>query len=114
MKTKLALAVCGALLISSVAIAARPQPSPQSSGDTVKTVQTTTTVQHINGHGEAWYKEGGVVPTEYRGDTYAVQHWQNEHLNDPSQGNHWIRGDNGDFLLVDDSSGTITRIEHQH
>jgi Ni/Co efflux regulator RcnB len=114
MKTKLALAVCGALLISSAAIAAQPQPSPQSSGDTVKTVQTTTTVQHINGHGEAWYKEGGVVPTEYRGDTYAVQHWQNEHLNDPSQGNHWIRGDNGDFLLVDDNSGTITRIEHQH
>ena len=110
MKTKLALAVCAALLLSNVAMAAQDQ----SGSDTVKTVQTTTTVQHIDGHNEAWYREGGVVPTEYRGDTYTVQHWRNEHLNDPAQNAHWVRGDNGDFLLVDNTTGTITTIVRQH
>ncbi|MGO4503676.1 RcnB family protein [Dyella sp. 2YAF14] len=95
-------------------MAAQAQPIGQSSGDTVKTVQTTTTVQHINGRNEVWYKEGGVVPAEYRGDTYAVQQWKNEHLNEPVQGSHWIRGDNGDFLLVDNNSGMITSISRQH
>lgn len=113
MKTKLALAICAGLLLSSAAMATPSGSSPQS-GDTVKTVQTTTTVQHINGHDEVWYKEGGIVPVEYRGDTYAERHWQNEHLNDPDQGSHWIRGDNGDFLLVDDRTGVITSISHQH
>ncbi|HEY8681699.1 MAG TPA: RcnB family protein [Rhodanobacter sp.] len=110
MKTKLALAVCAALLLSNVALAA--QDNDQSDMQTTKT--TTTTVQHIGGNHETWYKEGGVVPTEYRGDTYVVQKWQTQHLNEPSAGAHWVRGDSGDFLLVDENTGAIVRIVHQH
>jgi Ni/Co efflux regulator RcnB len=110
MKTKLALALCAALLLSSAAMAAQSN-DPR---DATQTVKTTTTTQHIGGHHETWYKEGGVVPTEYRGDTYVVQHWQNEHLNEPAQGSHWMRGDNGDYVLVDENSGMITSISHQH
>jgi Ni/Co efflux regulator RcnB len=50
------------------------------------------------------------VPTEYRDNRYVVQHWQTEHLNDPTSGSHWVRGGNGDFLLVDENTGVITKI----
>ena len=108
MKTKLILAICAALLLSTAGSAA--QTDDQGNGATVQIVKTVTTVQHINGSNAAWYKEGGVVPTEYRDNRYVVQHWQTEHLVDPSEGAHWVRGDNGDFLLVNDNTGVITKI----
>ncbi|OOG55587.1 hypothetical protein B0E48_13180 [Rhodanobacter sp. C03] len=103
--------MCAALLLSNVALA---QTADQSGGTVETTKTVTTTVQHIGGNHETWYKEGGVVPVEYRGNTYVVQKWQTEHLNEPTQGSHWVRGDNGDFLLVDESTGAITSIVHQH
>ncbi len=114
MKTKLVLAMCAALLASGAAMAA--QSDDQSDAGTVQTTKTvTTTVKHLNGANTTWYKEGGVVPVEYRGNTYVVQHWQTEHLNEPVSGSHWVRGDNGDYLLVDENSGAITSIIHaQH
>ena len=108
MKTKLILAISAALVLSTAASAV--QTDDQSRGDTVQTVKTVTTVQHINGSDATWYRQGGVVPDAYRGDNYAVQHWQDEHLNEPSEGSHWVRGNNGDFLLVDNGTGTITNI----
>ncbi len=112
MKTKLVLAMCAALLASSAAMAAQDD---QSGGGTVQTTKTvTTTTQHVNGANTTWYKEGGVVPVEYRGNTYVVQKWQTEHLNEPTEGLHWVRGDNGDYLLVDENTGAITSIIHQH
>ena len=113
MKTKLVLAMCAALLASGAAMAA--QTDDQSGGGTLQTTKTTTTtVQHVNGANATWYKEGGVVPTEYRDNRYVVQHWQTEHLNEPVEGSHWVRGDNGDYLLVDENTGAITSIIHQH
>jgi Ni/Co efflux regulator RcnB len=112
MKTKLGMAMCAVLLLSSAAMAA--QTADDHSDSSMQTVKTTTTTQHLGGHHEAWYKEGGVVPTEYRGDTYIVQQWQKEHLNEPTHGAHWMRGDNGDYVLVDENTGTITSISHQH
>jgi Ni/Co efflux regulator RcnB len=108
MKTKLALAMCAALLVSGAAMAA------QSDDQSDTTVKTTTTTQHFGGHHEIWYKEGGVVPAEYRSNDYVVQHWKNEHLNEPAQGSHWMRGDNGDFVLVNEDTGMITSISHHH
>lgn len=104
MKTKLILAMCAALLSTAV-MAVQTDDHPT---ETTKT--TTTTVEHVNGTNEAWYKQGGVVPIEYRDNRYVVQHWQTEHLNNPAKGSHWVRGDNGDFLLVDESTGVITKI----
>jgi Ni/Co efflux regulator RcnB len=107
MKTKLILAMCAALMVSGAAMAAQ---TDDQSGTVQTTKTTTTTVQHVDGNGAIWYKEGGVVPTEYRDNRYVVQHWQTEHLVDPSEGAHWVRGDNGDFLLVNDNTGVITKI----
>lgn len=112
MKTKVILAMSAALLLSSAAMAAQSEDQSEGAVQTTKT--TTTTVRHLDGTNTTWYKEGGVVPTEYRGNTYVVQHWQTEHLNEPTHGSHWVRGDNGDFLLVDESTGAITSIIHQH
>jgi|GEM_PF-2409914 len=109
MKTNLALAVCASLLLSTAAIAAQSDDG-QPSVKTVKTVTTTTTVQHVNGNHEAWYRQGGVLPTEYRDNRYVVQHVESVHLNEPPQGSHWVRGDNGDFLLVNDMTGVISNI----
>jgi Ni/Co efflux regulator RcnB len=109
MKTKLVLAMCAALLVSNAAMAAQ---SDDQSGTVQTTKTTTTTVQHVNGANTTWYKEGGIVPTEYRDNRYVVQHWQTEHLNEPSQGSHWVRGDDGDYLLVDSNTGAITKIMH--
>ena len=112
MKTKLILALSAALLLSGVAMAAQ---TDDQNGATVQTTKTTTTtVNHLDGTNTTWYKEGGVVPTEFRGKVYVVQHWQTEHLNEPVAGSHWVRGDNGDFLLVNESTGAITSIVHQH
>lgn len=113
MKTKLILAMSAALLISGVAMAAQTDDQAGASVQTTKTT-TTTTVKHLDGTNTTWYKEGGVVPTEYRGNVYVVQHWQTEHLNEPVAGSHWVRGDNGDFLLVNENTGAITSIVHQH
>ena len=110
MKTKLILAMSTALLFSSAAAFAQSYPpSGDAAVQTTKTT-TTTTVQHVDGANATWYKEGGVVPTEYRDNRYVETHWQTEHLNDPSTGSHWVRGDNGDFLLVDENTGVITKI----
>ena len=85
----------------------------QSDDQSVQTTKTTTTtVQHLNGTDTTWYKEGGVVPVEYRGNTYVVQKWRVAHLNEPTHGSHWVRGDNGDYLLVDENTGALTRIIH--
>ena len=112
MKTKLVLTMCAALLASGAAMAAQ---TDDQSGGTVQTTKTvTTTTRRINGAHTTWYKEGGVIPVQYRGNTYVVQKWQTEHLNEPAAGSHWVRGDNGDFLLVDESTGAITSIVHQH
>lgn len=108
MKTKLILAISAAFFLSNVAMAAQDNDA----GGTYqqKTVTTTTTIKHIGGNHETWYKEGGIVPTEYRDNSYVVTHWQTSHLSDPAQGNHWVRGANGDFLLVNDSTGAISSI----
>lgn len=113
MKTKLALALCAAMLVSSAAMAAQSDDQSAGTMQTTKTT-TTTTTKHLDGANATWYKEGGVVPTEYRGNTYVVEHWKTEHLNEPAAGSHWVRGDNGDFLLVNEDTGAITRIIHQH
>jgi Ni/Co efflux regulator RcnB len=110
MKTKLVLVMCAALLASGAAMAA--QSDDQNAGTVQTTKTVTTTVQHVNGANTTWYKEGGVVPTEYRDNRYVVQHWQVEHLNEPVHGSHWVRGDDGDYLLVDETNGAITKIIH--
>lgn len=112
MKTKLVLTVCAALLASGAAMAA--QTADQNGGAVQTTKTVTTTTRHVNGANTTWYKEGGVVPVKYRGNAYVVLKWQTEHLIAPTEGSRWLRGDNGDYLLVNDNTGAIISIVHQH
>ncbi len=66
------------------------------------------------GHSEGWYKKGGRMPSEYRGRTYVVTDWHRDHLRAPPRGYHWVRSDNGDFLLVAITSGIIADLLLHH
>ncbi|WP_158885548.1 RcnB family protein, partial [Rhodanobacter sp. L36] len=104
------LMICGALLLSaSVAVQAQPPQDRDHHG-------------HDNGHdqhghgfydrgrSEGWYKRGGHVPAEYRGGNYVVTDWRSAHLRQPPRGYHYVRSDNGDFLLVAITTGVIASI----
>jgi Ni/Co efflux regulator RcnB len=58
------------------------------------------------GRHEGWYKRGGYLPVEYR-TRYVVTDWHRDHLRPPPRGYHWVRSDNGDFLLVAIATGAI-------
>jgi Ni/Co efflux regulator RcnB len=61
---------------------------------------------HDRGRHEGWYKRGGYLPVEYR-TRYVVTDWRNDRLREPPRGYHWVRSDNGDFLLVAIATGVI-------
>ncbi|MEW9572901.1 RcnB family protein [Rhodanobacter sp. Si-c] len=108
MKTKLAMAVCAALLMTSVAMAS------QSDGHDNNGHHQSSSVMHDRGAHEGWYKKGGVMPNDYRNNRYVVSDWRSEHLREPPQGYHWVRSDNGDFLLVAVTTGVISSILLSH
>jgi len=108
MKTKLALAICAVLLMANVAMAA------QSDDHGDQGHQQNSSIMHDRGTQEGWYKQGGVVPNDYRGNRYVVSDWRSEHLHEPPQGYHWVRSDNGDFLLVAVTTGVISSILLSH
>lgn len=66
------------------------------------------------GHSEGWYRRGGRVPDEYRRDDYVVSDWHRDHLRPPPRGYHYVRSDNGDFLLVAITTGVIASIIAGH
>jgi len=66
------------------------------------------------GHREGWYRTGGYVPDEYRRGDYVVSDWHREHLRAPPRGYHYVRSDNGDFLLVAVTTGVIASIIVSH
>lgn len=69
---------------------------------------------HDRGRHEGWYKRGGYVPEEYRSGRYVVNDWHREHLRQPPRGYHWVRSDNGDFLLIAVATGVITDLLLHH
>ena len=108
-------AICCALLVSSGAAFAQSYGSPPPPPDRHGQVKHRADARH--GHGmyeqgrqHGWYKKGGRVPSEYRGSHYVVSNWRSAHLRPPPRGYHWVRSDNGDFLLVAISTGIIASI----
>ncbi|RDS86356.1 RcnB family protein [Dyella psychrodurans] len=98
------IAICSAMLLSSSLAFAQDDhrhDGPQS-GDRHSL--------HDEGVHDGWYKKGGHVPENYRGGDYVVSNWHAEHLRQPPRGYHWVRSDNGDFLLVAVTSGVIASI----
>jgi len=69
---------------------------------------------HDQGRHEGWYRKGGHMPEMYRGGHYVVNDWHRDHLRPPPHGYHWVRSDNGDFLLVAISTGIIASIIAGH
>jgi Ni/Co efflux regulator RcnB len=62
---------------------------------------------HDRGRHEGWYHRGGYLPVEYRSTRYVVYDWRDARLREPPRGYHWVRSDNGDFLLVAIATGVI-------
>ena len=54
------------------------------------------------------------MPSDYRGREYVVSDWHPERLRQPPRGYHWVRSDNGDFLLVAISTGIIADLLLHH
>jgi Ni/Co efflux regulator RcnB len=65
---------------------------------------------HDRGRHEGWYRTGGRVPSEYWGREYVVTDWHRAHLREPRRGYHWVRSDDGDFLMVAVATGIIVEI----
>ncbi len=106
--------VCGALLLSTTA-AVTAQPVPQDRGHHDQNHQGQNhRGMYDRGRSEGWYKRGGHVPTEYRGGSYVVNDWRGQHLRQPPRGYHYVRSDNGDFLLVAITTGVIASILAHH
>ena len=68
---------------------------------------------HDRGQHEGWYHRGGYLPVEYR-NRYVVTDWRRDRLREPPRGYHWVRSDNGDFLLVAITTGVITDLILNH
>jgi len=67
---------------------------------------------HDNGHHGGWdkhYKRGDRLPDRYRGHEYYVTDYSRYHLRAPPSGYHWIRGDDGQFVLVAVATGLIVQ-----
>lgn len=62
------------------------------------------------GRHEGWYKRGGYLPVEYRSTRYVVTDWRGARLRQPPRGYHWVRSDDGAFLLVAITTGIIANI----
>ena len=58
------------------------------------------------------YERGHRMPDRFRGDDHVVvEHdYGRYHLRRPPHGYHWVRGDNGDFLMVAVTTGIISSI----
>ncbi|GLQ96091.1 RcnB family protein [Dyella mobilis] len=101
-----ALALCGAMLVSSQCVMAQayrpgpppPPPAPRYHG------------MYDQGRHEGWYKRNGRIPQQYRGSRYVVSDWRHYRLRPPPRGYQYIRSDNGDFLLAAITTGVIVSI----
>jgi Ni/Co efflux regulator RcnB len=117
MKKQLVAAVLSGIMLvstsSAFAQAYAPPPPPQS-----RHVQSSRHHQpprhhqgmYEQGRQQGWYRKGGRMPSTYRGNTYVVTNWRSHHLRQPPRGYHWVRSDNGDFLLVAVTTGIIASI----
>ncbi|GAB2560183.1 RcnB family protein [Rhodanobacter koreensis] len=109
--------ICSALLMSTSAVV-MAQPQGQDHRDQGHQDQGHQDQNHRSmyerGHSEGWYKKGGHMPAEYRGGSYVVSNWQSEHLRAPPRGYHYVRSDNGDFILVAITTGVIAGIIAAH
>ncbi|HEY9131665.1 MAG TPA: RcnB family protein [Dyella sp.] len=107
-KSLLALAVGAVLVASAVSASAQDWHDHDHDHDHGHDHDRTVVIEHDRGRHEGWYHKGGYVPAEYRDRRYVVEDWRSYRLREPPRGYHWVRSDNGDFLLVAVATGVIT------
>ncbi|WP_458069251.1 RcnB family protein [Rhodanobacter sp. BL-MT-08] len=111
------MVVCGALALSC-ATAAMAQPQDHHDRDRHDQDRhdphAAAHPMYDRGHSEGWYRKGGHVPAEYNRGSYEVADWRANHLRQPPRGYHYVRSDNGDFLLVAVTTGVIASIIAGH
>jgi Ni/Co efflux regulator RcnB len=103
------LVICGAVLMFSAPLLAQDYGNDHHDHD-----HGQYQGMHDRGQHEGWYRKGGRVPDDYRGRRYVVTDWRHEHLRAPPRGYHWVRSDNGDFLLVAITTGVIADLLLHH
>jgi Ni/Co efflux regulator RcnB len=115
------LVICGVMLIFSAPLLAQSYDHDHDRGhrDDHHHNDRRDNGHHYNGmydrgRHEGWYRRGGHVPADYRGGRYVVTDWRHERLREPPRGYHWVRSDNGDFLLVAISTGIIADLLLHH
>lgn len=109
--------VCSAMLMSfSAVVAAQPQDHGGQGHQDQHGRKDHQKHRGMSdrGRSEGWYRKGGRMPSEYRGRTYVVNDWRSDHLREPPHGYHWVRSDNGDFLLVAITTGVIMDLILHH
>lgn len=111
-KTIGVIVLCGSLLASTGAAFAQQYGSGQGYPPPPGHGQPPPRYHGMSDQGrhEGWYKKGGRLPQSYRGRQYVVSDWRGAHLRPPPRGYHWVRSDNGDFLLVAITTGVISSI----
>ncbi len=117
MKKQLGTVVACAVLALSFATSSFAQPQDHRDGDHHEQRDDQRGGGHPmydRGHSEGWYRKGGHVPAEYNGGNYEVGDWRANHLRQPPRGYHYVRSDNGDFLLVAVTTGVIASIIAGH
>lgn len=109
-KTIGVIVLCGSLLASTGAAFAQQYGQGQAPPGRGQPPPSRYHGMHDQGSHEGWYKKGGRLPSSYRGRQYVVSNWRGAHLRPPPRGYHWVRSDNGDFLLVAVTTGVIASI----
>lgn len=109
-KQLVAVALSGAMLVSTSAAFAQAYAPPPPSHSRHEQPSRHHQGMYEQGHSQGWYRKGGRLPTTYRGRTYVVTDWRAHHLRQPPRGYHWVRSDNGDFLMVAVTTGIIASI----
>jgi len=69
--------------------------------------------RHDNGRHLGWdkhYGRGDRLPERYRVREYYVDDYYRYHLHEPRPGYRWVRGDDGQFVLIAIATGIITDI----
>lgn len=64
--------------------------------------------RHDRRHERRHWARGERLRDHYRGPVYVVRDYRHYHLRRPPRGDHWVRDDSGNYLLVAITTGVIT------
>lgn len=107
---------CCAALTASLAMAQPPQDYSHRNDSNHENLHRDDSHRGDQGRGHQAYQtqhhwaRGQRIPTQYRSSRYVVTDYNRYHLRRPPRGYHWVRDDNGNFLMVAITTGIITSL----